>query len=84
MFDMILPLVRAIPTVPPVPLADVVTATDHWWVGFILWCPLISLVLCGLVCGMPSEIETARLDHRGFAGDVLRADDGAGDLGCSA
>jgi NADH-quinone oxidoreductase subunit L len=48
MFDVLLPLVRVIPTVPPVPLAEVATLTDHWWVGFILWCPLISLVLCGL------------------------------------
>ncbi|MCH2149469.1 MAG: NADH-quinone oxidoreductase subunit L, partial [Phycisphaerales bacterium] len=67
MFDMILPLVRVIPTVPPVPLADVVTSTDHWWVGFILWCPLISLVLCGLCAAfrvkskLPAWITVASL-----------------------
>jgi NADH-quinone oxidoreductase subunit L len=41
-------IVEMLPAVPPVPIADVVEATSHWWAGFILWCPLISLALCGL------------------------------------
>ena len=53
-------------TVPPVPVAEVVTGTDHWWVGFIL-CPLISLLLCGLCAAckvktkLPAWITVASL-----------------------
>ncbi|MAI67873.1 MAG: NADH-quinone oxidoreductase subunit L [Phycisphaerae bacterium] len=35
-------------TMPAVPSADVLHAVDLSWAGFILWMPLISLVLCGL------------------------------------
>ena len=58
MMDALLVLTRVLPAVPPVPVADVVTGTDHWWVGFILWSPLISLVLCGLcaACKVKSKL----------------------------
>lgn len=33
---------------PTVPVEDVLQSVDMSWAGFILWMPLISLVLCGL------------------------------------
>jgi NADH-quinone oxidoreductase subunit L len=44
-------LISIIPTLagtPSVPVAEVLHATNLSWAGFIVWMPLISLVLCGL------------------------------------
>ena len=41
-------LAGILPGVPPLPTDEVLHVTGHWWPGFILWLPLISLVLCGL------------------------------------
>ena len=60
-------IAEMLPAVPPVPVADVVEATSHWWAGFILWLPLISLVLCGLCAAfkvrskLPAWITVASL-----------------------
>ncbi len=35
-------------TMPAVPAAEVLYASDLSWAGFIVWMPLVSLVLCGL------------------------------------
>ncbi|MDG2423207.1 MAG: NADH-quinone oxidoreductase subunit L [Phycisphaerales bacterium] len=40
------------PETEPVISSDVVVATHHWWAGFILYLPLISLILCGLCAAM--------------------------------
>ena len=67
MMDALLVMSKVLPAVPPVPVAEVVTGTDHWWVGFILWCPLISLLLCGLCAAckvktkLPAWITVASL-----------------------
>ena len=37
MMDALLVMSKVLPAVA-VPVAEVVTGTDHWWVGFILWC----------------------------------------------
>ena len=58
MIDVTLQLARVVQAMPPVPVSEVVNATDLWWIGFILWCPLISLVLCGLcaACRVKSKL----------------------------
>ena len=58
MIDVTLQLARIIQAMPPVPASEVVTDTGQWWIGFILWCPLISLVLCGLcaACRVKSKL----------------------------
>ena len=58
MIDITLQLARVVQAMPPVPASDVVNVTDQWWIGFILWCPLISLVLCGLcaACRVKSKL----------------------------
>ncbi len=41
-------IISKIVAMPAVPVEDVLQGVDVSWAGFILWMPLISLVLCGL------------------------------------
>ncbi|MAT81006.1 MAG: NADH-quinone oxidoreductase subunit L [Phycisphaerae bacterium] len=40
------------PLTEPVGTSEVVLAPHHWWAGFILYLPLISLILCGVCAAM--------------------------------
>ncbi|MCH2152650.1 MAG: NADH-quinone oxidoreductase subunit L [Phycisphaerales bacterium] len=56
-----------LPETLPVKMDEVRVATEHWWAGFILYMPLISLALCGLCAAMkvktklPAWITTGSL-----------------------
>ena len=58
MIDVTLQLARIVQAMPPVPASEVLHVSGQWWIGFILWCPLISLVLCGLcaACRVKSKL----------------------------
>ena len=42
----------AIPDTVPVLTSQAKIVSEHWWAGFIMYLPLISLILCGICAAM--------------------------------
>ena len=48
---------------PAVPVDKVLQGIDLGWAGFILWMPLISLVLCGLCAAFKVKSKAPAIHH---------------------
>ena len=57
--NVILSIISKSIAMPAVPVDEVLKGVDLSWAGFILWMPLISLVLCGLCAALKVKTKAA-------------------------